>query len=350
MNQEQSTQFLNHLKRVYRSSEENGFALFLGAGVNGGTWAEKHPACFSWPALVKEVAGYFHEESVIEFTLKNSGTDWVKAATQLFGNKEREHILDLIDHAIYNDTFTHPEKRVGRMAKHRILEWKVFKNMETLRAIVAFSAAINKPDKERSMRRNPKVGRILTTNYDFFFSAAWPRYTSMKKKWWPRTWRSESINSDDANPIVYLHGYLPYSKKGNCDLILLDDDYKEAYQSGKNAKFVLRELKDTIKKYTVIFVGFSFADRQVIKILESTNSSKTHFAFLHQNDTQAIKMAIKLGLIPIEVSKWSDLPKKLALVYLAGISKKELERTGLSRSEYWSSLWNGQEPRTRSSK
>ena len=337
---------LTHLIKVYQSSSEDEFALFLGAGVNGGPWARDHPACCNWPALLKAVAKHFYDEDYIEAVLKDSGNDWIKAATDLIGKQDPELILELIDNTIYKDIFTHPENRIGKNAKHKILEWKVFKNMETLRAVVAFSAAIDKTNKKRSMRRNPKVGRILTTNYDFFFSAAWPRYTSMKNKWWPRTWKSQSNESNSACPIIYLHGYLPYSKKGNKDLILLEEHYKKAYQSKNSKRFVLRELMNAIENCNLIFCGFSFADQQIINVLKSIKSSKTHFVFVHEkDDPQTIENAAKLGVLPIEVSTWNELPEKFAQVYCAGITENELKRTNLSRDEYWATLWNRQEPR-----
>ncbi|HEY5731890.1 MAG TPA: SIR2 family protein [Anaerolineales bacterium] len=341
-----STENLRRLLSSYRSSRDNGFALFLGAGVNGGLWAKDHPACCSWPELIKDVAKHFYNKDDIDAVLKASGNDWIKAATDLFRQQDRGFILDQIDNAIYRDTFTHPEKRIGRDAKHKVLEWKVFKKMETLRAVVAFSAAINKTTKKRSMYRNPKVGCILTTNYDFFFSAAWPRYTSMKNKWWPRTWKSQSYKSNSACPIVYLHGYLPYSKKGDRDLILLEEDYENAYQAENSKRFVLRELTDAIENCNLIFIGFSFADQQVINVLKSAKSSTTHFTFLHKkDDAQAIDNAAKLGVLPIEVNTWNELPEKIGQVYCSGITEKELERTNLSRDGYWTALWNRQEPR-----
>ena len=58
------------------------------------------------------------------------------------------------------------------------------------------------PDFEaRGMRRNPKVGRVLTTNYGFFFSAAWPRYTSMRQSWRPMTRASKGTRPKGAGPV-----------------------------------------------------------------------------------------------------------------------------------------------------
>ncbi len=346
MNQTQSDQNLDHLINVYRTSEADRFALFLGAGVNGGEWAREHPACFSWPKLLKEVAGHFHQQNVIDIILEESRDDWVKAGTSLFGEQNREAVLDQIDHAIYRDTFTHPEKRTEMAAKHKVLEWKVFRNMETLRAVVAFSAAINKTTKKYSTRRNPKVGRVLTTNYDFFFGAAWPRYTSMKESWWPRTGKSKSTDHGSAHPIIYLHGYLPYSQKGGRDLILIEADYRRTYPpTEENAGFAFYELEDAIESCHLIFVGFSFADQEVSKVLKNSNSSRTHFAFFHQDEFKAMEAAGQADVLPITVNEWPELPEKLSQVYCAGLSQRELERTNVSRTDYWSRLLERQEPR-----
>jgi hypothetical protein len=355
MDQKPHDQNLDELIRVYQAPTENHIALFLGAGVNRGEWTDsknyegKHEACGSWRTLIEKVAGNYQDKDTIHTVFNEHKNDWIKAATRLLDGQDLDLVIEQIDQAIYSDVFTHPEKRIGRDSKHKILEWKVLKKMPTLRAVVAFTAAINDRGKERSMCRNPKVGRVLTTNYDFFFGAAWPRYTSTD--WRPRTWKSVSdpLSSGNNAPIIYLHGYLPYAGKGNRNVILLEKQYEQAYrpyQTKTPAKFdVIREIKDAIERFNVIFIGFSFADTHVMNVLSESKSSKRHFAFLGRDEAQS---ASSLGILPIEVSDWSKLPDMLGEIYCSGIPEDKLDEFHLTRSEYWQTLLNAQGPQTKS--
>jgi hypothetical protein len=344
MNNNSNSKNLDSLIRCYQEAGDDQFALFLGSGVNGGGWATKHPACASWPRLLAEVGKHFHSGSRLEAILEASNGDWIKAAANLFRGQKREIVIRKIDEAIYAGVFRDPKTRATRQKKHKVLPWTVLKKMNTLQAAVCFSAAINDPSKKRSMRRNPKVGRILTTNYDFFFGAAWPRYTSMTNSWWPVTWKSSDSLPEGVGAIQYLHGYLPYSGKGERDVIITESDYTRAY--GEDG-FSLRMLQESVDRYNLLFLGFSFSDIQVCEILRNNLGSKKHFTILHESELSALASAQAAGVLPITVSSWMQLPEVLRDVYCAGLIKTELDRTGmLEGQKYWDDLQFGLRPRT----
>ncbi|MBN2350675.1 MAG: SIR2 family protein [Bacteroidales bacterium] len=338
---------LNKLEELYEKAGDNHFALFLGAGVNSGSWAKDHPVCASWLKLLEALDRHFHPESRLNIDMERSDEDWITLAGKILDDKNKDEKASAIDKAIYSGVFRNPELRVKRENKHKVLTWTVLKGMDTLRAVICFSAAIRDPKKIRSMRRNPKVGRILTTNYDFFFSAAWPRYTSMKQNWWPVTWKSAGSHLDKAGQIIYLHGYLPYSGEGERDVILTREDYDRAYSGimGRKDKFAWYQLTDTIKNYHVIFLGFSFLDVKVSEILKHNNPSMQHFVFVHSSESKTIKAAVHAGVKPVILENWSQLPVALEHLYVTGITQQEFLRTQLSGAQYWDKLKKGLEPR-----
>jgi hypothetical protein len=197
------------------------------------------------------------------------------------------------------------------------------------------------------MRRNPKIARVLTTNYDFFFGATWPRYTSMRNSWWPSTKTSTGTRLEGAGPILYVHGYLPYSGGGEKDVVITQADYDQTYSGtgDHNDGFARDKLINTIDNYHLIFIGFSFSDSFICNSLRRSNTKNQKFAFLHKSESNAIQAAKNAGVIPVELTSWLQLPDLLGEIYCAGLTPEELKRTGKTPQEYWSTLQKGLEPR-----
>ena len=339
----------DQLLELYRNAEDSQIALFLGSGVNGGSWAKEHPACASWPKLLRALDDHFHTENRLKTGLEACNADWIRVAAKLLDDKDREVVIRAIDEAVYSGVFRDPTIRIRTPRKHKVLTWTVLRRMDTLQATVCFSAAISNPTKARSMRRNPKLGRVLTTNYDFFFSAAWPRYTSMRQSWWPVTWASTGTRPDSAGPIVYLHGYLPYSGERERDVIITKSDYDRAYSGTVECKrgFAWRELTDAVDHCHLIFIGFSFSDIRVAEALRQGGSSMKHFAFLLGSESQTIEAAKKANVTPVILENWVQLPTALERLYCTGLTQQELDRTRMTKSQYWAKLQSGLEPRKR---
>ena len=72
---------LDHLIDIYRNSEPDEMALFLRSGSNGGAWAKEHPACASWPALLREAGGHFHHPEMLEQLLQSSADKLIEECT-----------------------------------------------------------------------------------------------------------------------------------------------------------------------------------------------------------------------------------------------------------------------------
>ncbi len=348
-----TTRNLDQLRELYRTSGEKEIALFLGAGVNGGSWATKHPACASWPELLKTLGKCFQREDHFnKKALNATGNDWINSASRLLDGLDRVEVAKAIDYFIYAGMFSTPAGRMKTPRKHRVMKWTILKQMPTLCAAVCFSAAIGPhPAKARSMRRNPKIARVLTTNYDFFFGSSWPRYTSMKRSWWPATRTSTGSRFESAGPIVYLHGYLPYSGAREVDVVITQDDYDLAYSpsGGADGGFARNQLADAVDRYHLIFIGFSFSDDYVCKVLRRSTSQNKAFAFLHESESVAIRAAEDAGVIPVVLKSWKQLPNKLRGLYCSGLTQCELKRTERTGAEYWAALQSGLEPRVRKS-
>jgi hypothetical protein len=344
---------LGQLMGLYRTPGDKEIALFLGAGVNSGSWATKHPACASWPELLKVLGKCFRREGCLdEKGLQAAGNNWINAASKLLDGLDRVKMVRAIDHIIYAGMFRDATSRTQTPRKHKVMKWTVLKQMPTLCATVCFSAAIGPhPAKARSMRRNPKIARVLTTNYDFFFGAAWPRYTSMRSSWWPETRTSTGTRLESARPIVYLHGYLPYSGVREVDVVITQDDYDLAYSrsGGADEGFARHQLTHAIDRYHLIFIGFSFSDDYVCKALRRSTTQNKNFAFLHESESATIRAAEDAGVVPVVLKSWAQLPNTLRDVYCTGLTQCELERTERTGAEYWATLQSGLEPRARKS-
>jgi len=338
---------LDQISELYRHAKNDQIALLLGSGVNGGLWAKQYPACASWPELLRALDKHFHTKPRLSDDLINSNADWISVAAKLLEDKDRQEIIQAIDLAIYPGVFRNPALRTKTSRKHKVLSWTVLKKMATLSASVCFSAAIQEPTRARSMCRNPKVGRVLTTNYDFFFSAAWPRYTSMRKSWWPATWSSSGSLLEGAGPIIYLHGYLPYTGEGARDVVLTQEDYNRAYTltDDGDGRFSWQQLTDAVECCHLIFIGFSFSDFRVGEAIRQADSTNQHFAFLLKSESRQIQAAEDIGVMPITLDSWAQLPLALEYIYCQGLTKEELQEKGLNKSQYWEKLQKGLEPR-----
>jgi hypothetical protein len=339
-------QNLEQVAEVYRAAKEDQLALFLGAGVNGGKWARGHPPCASWYRLLKKLDMHFHSEAPHLREGQNVDNDWIKVAAEMFGGVERETLARAIDDLMYEDVFRSPEKRRKTKSKYKLLAWTVLKDMPTLQAAVCFSAAINDPKKGRSARRNPRIDRILTTNYDFFFGAAWPRFRSMAKSWKTTTWASRHKPHKSAGPIIYLHGYLPYDDQGEKKVILTQEDYDLAYSNTgeEDTGFAWQYLKSAVEECNLLFIGFSFSDAKVAEVLQASRDRRPHFAFLNESDIEQIQAAQNLGVTPVTVSDWDQLPQALKYIYCEGLTETELTRTDHTKESYWEKMEKGLEP------
>jgi hypothetical protein len=208
----------------------------------------------------------------------------------------------------------------------------------TLHAAICFSTQIKeRRTKSWTFQRNPRVGAVVTTNYDFFFGAGWTRYQAFKKQWKVHTPSSEK-DPPDQGVIYYLHGYIPYDLKSKRELVLTTTSYHKYYAPGKFAKYKLEEV---LRKYNLIFLGFSFEDQLVCDLLREvkTGHSPRHYAFVKAHDAGLVS---ELGIYPVIFEDYADIAGMLEDVYCTTLNQSTLENCKLHNlREYWDRLKTG---------
>jgi hypothetical protein len=196
------------LKRAYKRAEPDSFGLYLGAGVNlvPPEWEDTHRKryeTYTWKQLLKALYEKNRERLTESFAdlWDRYRDDWPGLASELVGPLGVEALVDQIDDIIHDDI---PRKdSYGRLSK-RLLD-----QAPTLRAAICFSARIRQRTKTSwTFERNPKIGTVITFNYDFFFGAGWTRYQTFKTHWNVQT--PSSKPNDNQRTINYIHGYVPY--------------------------------------------------------------------------------------------------------------------------------------------
>ncbi|NIO69280.1 MAG: hypothetical protein GTN71_09655, partial [Anaerolineae bacterium] len=198
------------LQRAYKHAEPDSFGLYLGAGVNllPPQWKDtrkKRYEMYTWKQLLEALYEKNKERLTESFAdlWDRYEDDWPGLASDLVGPLGVEALVDQIDDIIHGNI---PRKdSYGRLSK-RLLD-----QAPTLHAAICFSARIRERTKTSwTFERNPKIGTVVTFNYDFFFGAGWTRYQAFKKHWKVQTPFSEDEPGLEQRTISYLHGYVPY--------------------------------------------------------------------------------------------------------------------------------------------
>lgn len=113
--------------------------------------------------------------------------------------------------------------------------------------------------------------RIVTTNYDLLFEAAWKRLPCIVAPQLP-----DLSSQHPFEGLVYLHGRLPKQQVGRTrqTLVVGSADYGRAYLAdGWATRFV----RDLLAQNTVVLVGYSADDPPIRYLLEGLRSKqKTH--------------------------------------------------------------------------
>lgn len=242
------------LKRAYKRAEPDSLGLYLGAGVNllPPEWEDTHKKyykTYNWKQLLEALYEKNKERLTDSFAdlWDRYRNDWLGLASQLVGPLGVEALVDQIDDIIHGDI---PRKdSYGRLSK-RLLD-----QAPTLRAAICFSARIRERTKTSwTFERNPKIGTVITFNYDFFFGAGWTRYQSFKTHWKVRTPRSEGEPNENQPTINYIHGYVPY----RFSALLRADHLNDAARLAVK----LRDARDPLSRY--LRGQFSPDERQLL--------------------------------------------------------------------------------------
>ena len=121
----------------------------------------------------------------------------------------------------------------------------------------------------------------ITTNYDELIERALEK--EVGERGWLPVGNTEEENrkvSGDTRQIVWhIHGGIDLTGKSN--LVLTEDDYDRLYL---NSSHLTEALKGLIRHRRVIFIGFGFEDKEVMRLIKSVgrwcNPAQPAFAFL----------------------------------------------------------------------
>lgn len=118
---------------------------------------------------------------------------------------------------------------------------------------------------------NPDSCRIITTNYDLFFEAAYKEVHGEM----PKTYISPALPlGNNFKGIVHVHGALDADQDG---IVLADDDFGRAYLTEGWARRLLREV---FENNTVLFVGYSHDDTVMKYLARGLPPSNNYMRFV----------------------------------------------------------------------
>lgn len=254
-----------------------------------------------------------------------------------------------------------------------LTDWRVKKRLydvnKTLNALITFCAAspkdLQEPWKTQLQSSkgfidvgiNPRIGGILTTNYDGLFEAAFNhKYTRSKGVSYgmrPRLEGSHTAPQFDRMPVVHIHGYLSHNvdrykieEKPKSEIRLVDfvsaetDYFKAFYESMRFGNYAAMSF---LENHHILFVGCSMEDQNLRRFLfhlrNATRTNTEKFAVLfttcskeHESshseglcaqcltprDWYIQKVLDAYGVNVIWLCKFSDIPLLLESVYKSG--------------------------------
>lgn len=145
--------------------------------------------------------------------------------------------------------------------------------------------------------RSRAIGRVVTYNYDDLFEIE----LRQRRLGHRVITSSEGQIEDELTNVIHIHGYVPRekSKPAIGDLVLGEAKYHKLYNHPYNWINIVQ--LSTLLQYDALFVGFSFNDPNVRRLLEVSRDhapAKRRFAILRRvhADDLARAAAVTLGL------------------------------------------------------
>ncbi len=329
---------LSQLIETYQQAPDDAFALFLGAGTN--LPAEDTPAgrirypTYSWYALLQALyeRNQRHLSTSFDYLRNEYGDDWQGFATALIGNMRIETFVDQLEAVIYSD--------LPRSDRYRRLSKRFVEQAPALQAAIAFTARVRQQTPHSwTFERNPKIGAVITTNYDFFFGAGWTRYEAFPSHWKVQTPFSKQAPRASQRPVYYVHGYLPYATGQKRDVVLTRSSFEDAYSS---SGFATRVLQTAIERYRLLFLGVSFDDPHLRSLFKRQDVNAASHVMISRSGSAALEHAHSLGITAIPLEEYSEIPGLLGELYCQGLSPEEWRRVGVAGPDaYWDRLLGG---------
>ena len=300
--------------------------LYTGAGVSTGPPKPIKGKTFglpTWFALLEKIAGE---------KLPRDPWDAADQAVKLSGNPERfeEKLKKLVESP---DNYT---RRYGQLSSTFV------SNAPTLRAVAAFSGRltgriVSEKAKGKAHFRsasNPRLHAVVTSNYDCFLESAGSSIYR-KSPLQPVTALGSSAASATRIPVFHIHGYVPHpfyhleERQGAVDrLVITRQDYENVWNRKDVFGTTMGPQIHYLRYYTVLFVGFSFADEYVLRLLRHVHedylghADRTHFALMTKEEARAKgdNFFAEIGVTPITYGRHDEIPEWLGRLYSAGLA------------------------------
>ena len=380
----QSNQNLDRFCRVYAN---NKVCLFTGAGVSF-VESERYPSP-DWWGLLKDI--YKHIQTHVNLSLAGRDFEQIEKKyprpwdmADFFARKVGDNIeLGKIIGKIINE-------KVTTDLTYKRLPIGYLNQAATLNAIISFCSRIRAIRRHPCLSpNNDRVKSVITLNYDCFLeSGATTKYNAAPFK--PMTEGSRKPRKSQL-PVYHIHGYAPYGSvfkitpqslcclgKQNLPndllntlqslqvsepinqvkllkplrdtlgkevlqkykkqvlgctvtdrhpkhpLVMTSKSYKTAYAKGGYAADIL----DTfLGRYSTLFIGTSFDDKELIEKLNKLAGKKSpeHFAMIRSKDSEKILGRLAATRVSaIIYQEHGEIPSILSQIYQAAMDPEVL--------------------------
>jgi hypothetical protein len=185
---------------------------------------------------------------------------------------------------------------------HNMVARATFQKNDTLDSVICFCAALPgsalAPTSTHRIETNPKVGGILTTNYDYLVEGAFgSKFGRPMLKPVGRADAREALPGRRVIPVYHIHGYVSYvSPKGDPEgvkgstLVIAEKDYFRTFYDPLG--FGSYAAMSFFGRFPCLFIGSAMTDKNLRRFLyhlqqEVGDSSDrpNHFAILRARDT-----------------------------------------------------------------
>jgi SIR2-like domain len=190
---------------------------------------------------------------------------------------------------------------------------------------------------------NQRVRALVTPNFDPYLEAAASRkYKRDLLK--PVAAVDSSAENLRQIPVFHVHGYVPFPPLDKPDeqrgerlgerglrrsMVLTRSDYEREQQSADAYSPTLGPQVHLMRHYPTLFIGFSFSDQWIKKVLQTIHGEgrryddpgeNTHRRFAIVNDKgfseeRLGRLSDDLGVVPVVVKGFSEVPTVLGSLY-----------------------------------
>lgn len=190
-----------------------------------------------------------------------------RVESNFFFDKQYDRLFSALEKRIDPDVRGRPQTRKVREAVESILGGKTFSASHV--DLLQLSVAIN-PSRDRSKSSSC---RLVTTNFDLLFEAAWQhQFKTEPKKFDARL--APRPGAHDFEGIIHLHGSLAgvVAQPGN--YILSSRDFARVYlRSGVIGNYVY----DLVRRYRVVLIGYSADDPPMRYLMDAIGEDASLF-------------------------------------------------------------------------